>query len=139
MSAPAEPCCRRRPSAAVGSEIALAGICVAVLGATVTGALAGGTPAAAPSLCPFRLTTGVPCPFCGLTRSLMALGDGRLTDSVFLHLLGPVVLLAAVVLLPLSLAAVLRAKAIAWPRSLLIVAGAITLVAWPLNLAIGAT
>jgi hypothetical protein len=55
---------------------------------------------AAPLLCPFRLLTGLPCPGCGLTRSVVALAHADLTAAVHLHPLGPALvgLLGAVVL-----------------------------------------
>lgn len=34
-----------------------------------------------PSPCPFRLATGLPCPSCGTTRSLLALADGDPADA----------------------------------------------------------
>jgi uncharacterized protein DUF2752 len=46
--------------------------------------------AAGPPLCPFRLLTGLPCPGCGLTRSLVSLLHGDLSAAVFFHPLGPV-------------------------------------------------
>lgn len=48
-----------------------------------------------PVLCPFRRLTGLPCPTCGLTRSWIAALHGRLGESVALHPLGPLTLVAA--------------------------------------------
>lgn len=47
--------------------------------------------AAAPlhSLCPFLNVTGVPCPFCGLTRSLFSLLHGDLIGALWYHSFGP--------------------------------------------------
>ena len=45
---------------------------------------------AGPSLCPFRLASGLPCPGCGLTRSVVALAHGDLSASLYYHPLGPV-------------------------------------------------
>jgi Protein of unknown function (DUF2752) len=42
-----------------------------------------------PVLCPFRLLTGLPCPGCGMTRSLVSLAHGDLIGSLFFHPLGP--------------------------------------------------
>ena len=42
-----------------------------------------------PTLCVFRLLTGIPCPGCGLTRSCVCLAHGRLGESVAYHPLGP--------------------------------------------------
>jgi len=46
--------------------------------------------------CPIRQLTGVPCPTCYLTRSVLATLRGDLTGAVRLHAFGPpLVLLAA--------------------------------------------
>jgi Protein of unknown function (DUF2752) len=49
-------------------------------------------------LCPLRAVTGVPCPFCGMTRSVAALGRGDLGDSLTFNP-GGIVLVAVAVLL----------------------------------------
>jgi hypothetical protein len=41
-----------------------------------------------PMLSPFRLTTGLPDPGCGMTRSLVALAHGDLVGSLYFHPLG---------------------------------------------------
>lgn len=41
-----------------------------------------------PMLSPFRLTTGLPDPGCGMTRSLVALAHGDVTGSLYFHPLG---------------------------------------------------
>ena len=60
-----------------------------------------------PTICPFRLATGLPCPGCGLTRSWVYLAHGRWTDSVIANPFG-VVAAALVVAL---IVAVVRARA----------------------------
>ena len=60
-----------------------------------------------PTICPFRLATGLPCPGCGLTRSWVYLAHGRWTDSVIAHPFG-VVAAALVVALIVT---VVRARA----------------------------
>jgi hypothetical protein len=42
-------------------------------------------------ICPFLTITGLPCPFCGLTRSLLSLLQGELLKAFWYHPLGPVV------------------------------------------------
>jgi hypothetical protein len=42
-------------------------------------------------ICPFLTVTGLPCPFCGLTRSLLSLLQGELLKAFWYHPLGPVV------------------------------------------------
>lgn len=41
-----------------------------------------------PPLCPFRLLTGLDCPGCGLTRSVILAFHGRFAGSYMVHLLG---------------------------------------------------
>jgi hypothetical protein len=50
-----------------------------------------------PSLCPFKLFTGLPCPGCGLTRSAVAFLDGDLSASLYYHPLGAPTIMVAVV------------------------------------------
>jgi len=47
-------------------------------------------------LCYFRGLTGLPCPGCGLTRSLCAIAKGELLQSFQYHIFGPLVFLIAV-------------------------------------------
>lgn len=44
--------------------------------------------------CLLRTTTGIPCPFCGATRSVVLAAHGRLLDSARLHPAGIAVVLA---------------------------------------------
>ena len=47
----------------------------------------------AQSLCPFKMLTGLPCPGCGITKSLIFLYQGDLRKSLHYHLFGlPLVL-----------------------------------------------
>jgi hypothetical protein len=48
-----------------------------------------------PTVCPFRLVTGFPCPGCGTTRAVAAFLDGRLSDSIEFNPLGVTFLAAA--------------------------------------------
>jgi hypothetical protein len=47
-----------------------------------------------PPLCPFRLLTGLPCPGCGLTRSVVCTLHGDLASAMMFHPLGPLVVAA---------------------------------------------
>ena len=47
-------------------------------------------------LCGFKLTTGRPCPGCGMTRALTALGRGEPGLALKYHAFAPFVALAAV-------------------------------------------
>lgn len=51
---------------------------------------------AAQSYCPFKMLTGLPCPGCGMTKSLVFLYEGNLTKSISYHLFGPFIFLLAV-------------------------------------------
>lgn len=46
----------------------------------------------APTICPFALITGIPCPGCGLTRAVVALAHGDIGSAVAFHPLVGVVL-----------------------------------------------
>lgn len=47
-------------------------------------------------VCPLRHWTGIPCPTCGLTRSLMAVVRGDWEQAVMQHLFGPVLFIVLV-------------------------------------------
>jgi len=51
-----------------------------------------------PPICMFKLMTGMPCPGCGLTRSVVALLHGDLTTSLHFHPLGVLFVLLVLVL-----------------------------------------
>jgi len=53
--------------------------------------VAGGSDGPVRTVCLMRLLTGIPCPTCGMTRSLCSIGRGELAESFALHPLGPVV------------------------------------------------
>jgi hypothetical protein len=40
-------------------------------------------------LCGFYWMTGRPCPLCGMTRALFALGKGHWSDAIHFHALSP--------------------------------------------------
>jgi hypothetical protein len=61
-------------------------------------------PAHPPITCPLRATTGVPCPFCGMTRAISAAVHGDLGRSLAYNPGGILLVVAAVVLLALPLA-----------------------------------
>ncbi len=49
-----------------------------------------------PTVCPFYLLTGLPCPGCGLTRAFVCLGHGQIVSSLHWHPLGFVLYAACV-------------------------------------------
>lgn len=60
----------------------------------------------AQSLCPFKLLTGLPCPGCGITKSLVYLYQGDLVRSLYYHIFGLptfIFCVAMLVLLPIEI------------------------------------
>ena len=81
---------RREPSfpgRGVEGQTALSAVALACLCAAFV--LSPATVETGPTICPFRLVTGLPCPGCGLTRSWVALAHGRVSDSFGANLFGP--------------------------------------------------
>jgi hypothetical protein len=72
--------------------------------------------------CPFRSLTGVPCPFCGLTRAFVAAAHGHVATSLAFNPAGIVVLVLAAVAI-LRPAWLSRLRAPGW--ALLTLAGAL--------------
>jgi hypothetical protein len=125
-------------------ELAAAGLCLACASAVAVGAVAGNDAAVGPDgpvLCPFRLLTGLPCPFCGMTRSLLALGRGDVAASIALHPLGPAVALLAVLGLWRFVRPAVRRRGggvpARLPRSAPLAVAAAFAVAWVLTLSHG--
>ncbi|MGO9481115.1 MAG: DUF2752 domain-containing protein [Candidatus Kryptoniota bacterium] len=51
-----------------------------------------------PSFCLFKDVTGIPCPSCGTTRSLIALINGNFSESLWINPFGPMMALALFVI-----------------------------------------
>lgn len=133
---------RGRSAVVLLAPVAATGLVAAAL--TPADALAGG-----PTLCPFRLLTGLPCPLCGLTRSWVATMHGDLLTALQLNPFGPPAVALAAVAVLLGLRSFLDAgrrdrgsssrptgRALALGGSALLVYGAVRLVAvqggwWP--------
>lgn len=49
-----------------------------------------------PSFCPLKVAIGLPCPGCGMTRSVVALMHGDVGASVFYHPLGVILVIASI-------------------------------------------
>lgn len=71
-----------------------------------------------PVLCLFRIATGLPCPFCGTTRSIGSLVQGDVSAALAFNPLGVLVLLVAtaMLLLPRRVSEINRNLAAAWWR-----------------------
>jgi len=124
----------RRPAlhAPQGVDRPALGLSVCCVGAAVLGGLSGADVAhpGAPG-CLLRAVTGIPCPFCGLTHSMMALGQGNLAAAVAQNPLGLLVLPLALVLLVLGVRIVLRGGRIRWPPTPVLWVGlGVVLVSW---------
>jgi Protein of unknown function (DUF2752) len=61
--------------------------------------------------CPFKLIFSYPCPFCGLSRSFVALAHGDISTSLHYHILGWLMALAYVTAFILFITAILRKSA----------------------------
>lgn len=68
------------------------GVGLAVVAGAAGGALWLDPAAVGVDLCWFRRLSGLPCPGCGLTRSVVALAQGELRASLAFHPFGPLVL-----------------------------------------------
>ncbi|MFA5809641.1 MAG: DUF2752 domain-containing protein [Thermoleophilia bacterium] len=91
-------------------------------------------------VCPFLELTGIPCLFCGMTRSFMSMGGLDIGQAFTFHPLGPVFFLLTVLTalgLVLSLALkkrfVFSLNPVMW-KALAGTAAAGVLLAWPLKL-----
>ena len=113
-------------------------MCAGSLGAVALGAATDVRPSDDLTLCPFRLATGLPCPFCGLTHSLFALGQGDVDDSVRFSPLGPLVAVAAAVVGWIVLRAVKQERPLRWPRPVLALGTMVLALSWAFQLTQGA-
>ena len=114
-----------------GVDRAALGLSVCCVGAAVLGGLSGtdvnhpGAPG-----CLLRAVTGIPCPFCGLTHSMMALGQGNLAAAVAQNPLGLLLLPLAVAVLVLGVRVVLRGGRIRWRAPVLWAGLGLVLASW---------
>jgi len=53
-----------------------------------------------PTLCVWRLTTGISCPGCGLTRSFTFFAHGHVVEAFQMHALGPLLFVAVAAQVP---------------------------------------
>ena len=72
--------------------------CLAI--ATVAGAHASLTALGLPSWqCPVRYGLGIPCPGCGLSRAVVALGHGQWHEALILHAFAPLLVIGLLIIL----------------------------------------
>ena len=62
------------------------------------------------SLCSLKLITGLPCPGCGITKSIIALYEGNIYKSLVYHMFGPAVLLYCIMTIFYSILSRIRKK-----------------------------
>ena len=72
-------------------------------------------PRGGPATCTSRVLFGLPCPGCGMTRSVTAMARGRLAESLEVHLFGPLVLAVMSAVWGISLAGLLRGRGFRLP------------------------
>ena len=126
-----------RPPLSRGGELATGFLCAGSLGAVALGLGTGARPSDDLTLCPFRLVTGLPCPFCGLTHSLMALGQGDVGASVRYSPVGPLVAVAAALVAWRLLVAMRSRRLLVWPRPWLSAGGIALASSWAYQLTRG--
>ena len=111
------------------------GLSACCVGAAVLGGVSGadvdnpGAPG-----CVFRALTGLPCPFCGLTHSMMALGQGDLGAAVLQNPLGLLVLPLAILVLVAGVRVMLRNGRLRWPVPLLWAGLGLVVVTWVIQI-----
>jgi hypothetical protein len=121
----------RRVQLPAGADRIVVGLSACCVGAAVVGAVSGADVhhAGAPG-CLFREVTGLPCPFCGLTHSMMALGQLDLGAAVMQNPLGLLLLPLAIVLLAAGVPVMLRRRRLSWPVPALWAGLAVLLLSW---------
>ncbi|MBS1121632.1 MAG: hypothetical protein H6Q90_3860 [Deltaproteobacteria bacterium] len=89
-----------RLAAAVWGAMMLSGLVIGAVGpASWRDALAHDGPG-----CPFRRTTGIDCPFCGMTRGTLAIGGGEWRKALDFHPFAPLVLFGMLALMVIIVA-----------------------------------
>lgn len=131
--APPAPPAERARATVIGSGAATTvGIGVGLLAARTVGVH--------PPACPFLAATGVPCPFCGITRLADALAHLRLGDAVTASPAGVALLVGLAVVAAVHLLAVARHRPPPrWLASPVVPIVAVALVAahWATSIAVG--
>ncbi len=81
---------------------------IAALGLIVAALLPRAWIEPGPSFCPFRMWSGLPCPGCGLTRSVVALAHGDLAASLYFHPLGVAIVVGLLAIMLAELVLLVR-------------------------------
>ncbi|HEV7494411.1 DUF2752 domain-containing protein [Baekduia sp.] len=109
--------------------VALAAAAPFAVGRLAGGLLVGGGTALSEHVwCPFRAATGVPCPLCGATRSVVLASHG---DMAFLSY-NPVWVVVLIALAVLGALAALAGRSLPQPRPIVgrMLVGSVVAVAW---------
>ncbi len=67
------------------SFFALSGLLVLALFHYTSVLPAGKVMGILPLICPFKLITGIPCPGCGMTHSLLSIAQGNIKDAFYFN------------------------------------------------------
>lgn len=62
------------------------------------------------SLCPFKMITGMPCPSCGITKSIVYFYKGDVLKSLSYHILGPAVVFFCVFIIIILITEIITKK-----------------------------
>jgi hypothetical protein len=81
---------------------------ILVLGRILPMPLSDGSILHMPGICPFRMLTGLPCPLCGMTRSVISAMHGHFAESFAYHPLGIAFCIGLIVLIIVNCAKSLR-------------------------------
>ena|SRR5690242_1584175 len=118
-----------------GVDRAALGLSLCCVGAAALGGISGvdvnhpGAPG-----CLLRAVTGIPCPFCGLTHAMMALGQGNVAAAIAQNPLGLLVLPLAVLVLVMGVRVVLRGGRLRFPAPALWVGLGLLLTTWAVQI-----
>jgi len=91
--------------------------------------------------CGFRLSTGIPCPTCYMTRSFALMARGRIFEAVWIQPMGALLWAMAAVSVPILLVALVVPRPVTpvlerWPlRRIILALFLLTLAAWGYTIA----
>lgn len=119
-----------------GAPLAIATALAGAAAAAVALGASGVVDGAAPSIvtCPLRALTGLPCPLCGMTHSLISFGNGDFLAGLSQAPAIPLVLALTITLLVLGPVALIRGRGLRFPAWGAVAVVTIVVVAWALRL-----